>query len=67
MVPPGEREAYLRFIAALQHQDELARSLAIREPLETRDPSTAAEPLEIAELEIKLLDPGLEGSGRDRK
>ena len=57
IVPPDEREAYQQFIAALQHDERMARALAATQPANPPDASLAAAPLEIANLKIKLLDP----------
>jgi hypothetical protein len=62
LVPPDERKAYLRFIAALQHQEEVAHAFAARQfPSPQDQPITA--PLEIAKLEIKGIDPEVEQAG----
>ena len=57
IVPPDEREAYQQFIAALQHDEGIARALATPQPADPPNASLAAAPLEIANLKIKLLDP----------
>lgn len=54
IVPPDEREALARFVAALQEQSDVAVALVV--PVSAhKDESLSLEPLKIAELEVKPL------------
>jgi len=54
IVPPDEREALARFVAALQEQSDVA--VALVAPVSAqKDESLSLEPLKIAELEVKPL------------
>jgi hypothetical protein len=54
LVPPDEREALARFIVVLQERREVAVAFATL-AMATKDESANLEPLQINELEIKLL------------
>jgi hypothetical protein len=55
LVPPDEREAFARFVAVLGERREVARALVTPAP-QTKDESAGLEPLQIKELEIKMLE-----------
>jgi hypothetical protein len=54
LVPPDEREALARFIVVLQERMEVAVAF-VTVAMPTKDESANLEPLQINELEIKLL------------
>ena len=54
--PVEEREAYLRFVAAVATHNELARSLAASAGVKKEDESIGSDPPGIAALEIKPLE-----------
>jgi hypothetical protein len=55
LVPPDEREAFLRFVAVLDDRREVALALVTR-AAPTKDASPSLEPLQISGLEIKPLE-----------
>ena len=60
IVPPEEREAYLRFLLTVQEHADVARALAVQPPAAPANDLTAAAPLAIAQLEIKRIEPQVE-------
>ena len=54
LVPPEEREALARFVAAVEQRNEIARALVTRAP-DADNKALKIEPLQIAQLELKPL------------
>lgn len=54
LVPPDEREAFARFVAALNEHSDVAAALVAKVP--QKDAVVTADPLQIPDIEIKPLE-----------
>jgi hypothetical protein len=55
LVPPDEREAFSRFVSAVQQRRDVATALLAPSP-KKQDALVTVEPLQIADLEVKPLE-----------
>jgi hypothetical protein len=65
LVPPGEREAFARFVATVRERNEVAMAL-LTPPLKKNDELLSVDPLQITDVELKPLE-GSETEVTDRE
>src|SRR5262249_1713932 len=66
IVPPDEREAFARFLLTVGKRPAVAASLTRPKVAEAEEPATA-EPIVIASLEVKPLNPPAESTEENDK